>query len=96
MATTHGRCRPCDLLYTWRGKPLLREALCAECRRPLDRTAAGLLKGVLPALPYAPLMTGLRCASKSPTTRARTECERGNEPHTFNGGGRCTKCSAYR
>lgn len=43
MATA-GRCRPCGVVFSWQGKPLLRDALCPRCKRPLDRTAVALLK----------------------------------------------------
>jgi hypothetical protein len=45
--TTSGRCRPCGVIYQW-GKPgpLLREAHCPKCKRPLDRTATALVKNV--------------------------------------------------
>lgn len=43
---TYGRCRPCDVIFKWEGRPLLRDALCPNCKRPLDRTAANLVKNV--------------------------------------------------
>lgn len=41
---TQGRCRPCKIAYRWLGKPLLREALCPKCSRPLARTTGDLTK----------------------------------------------------
>lgn len=35
---TQGRCRPCRIRFVWRGKPLLRDALCPRCKQPLART----------------------------------------------------------
>jgi hypothetical protein len=48
--STHGICRQHTraILYAWKGRPLLRDALCAECVRPLERTASNLLRGVGP------------------------------------------------
>lgn len=42
---THGRCKPCGLLYAWNAKKgrRLRDASCPECGRQLSRTAAALL-----------------------------------------------------
>ena len=34
-----GKCERCELRYTWRGKPLLRQALCPKCKHPLARTS---------------------------------------------------------
>ena len=41
---TQGKCTPCRRRYVWKGRPLLRRALCPSCRRPLDRTTHILKK----------------------------------------------------
>lgn len=51
---THGICRACsksdgrDVLFAWKGKPLLRDAICCFCEEALERTASNLLKGIGP------------------------------------------------
>lgn len=42
MAETQGRCRGCRVRFVWKGKPLLRDALCNRCKQPLDRTSREL------------------------------------------------------
>lgn len=39
MNTTTGRCPKCLIHFTWRGKPLLRDALCPFDKTPLRRAA---------------------------------------------------------
>ena len=41
---TTGKCDQCLLVYTWDGKPLLRDAYCIKCKRDLKRTSH-LLRG---------------------------------------------------
>lgn len=45
MRLTHGRCRPCGLLYSWAARPgrRLRDAHCARCGQALRMTAPSLL-----------------------------------------------------
>ena len=44
---TSGRCRPCNVILQWdRPGPLLREAHCVYCGKPLDRTATALVSKV--------------------------------------------------
>ena len=45
--STMGKCQECKLIYSWRGKPLLRTAHCIHCRKPLRRTTTEL--GVSPS-----------------------------------------------
>jgi predicted amidophosphoribosyltransferase len=34
-----GKCSTCRLRFTWRGRPLLKHALCPHCKQPLERTS---------------------------------------------------------
>lgn len=36
--STMGKCQECRLVYHWDGKPLLRDAYCIHCRKPLRQT----------------------------------------------------------
>lgn len=46
MPSKFGRCAPCKTIFEWRGRPLVRDALCPRCKVPLDRTAANLVKRI--------------------------------------------------
>jgi predicted amidophosphoribosyltransferase len=47
MSKKHGRCIPCRKIFEWNGtRPLVRDALCPDCRTPLSRTCASLVKRV--------------------------------------------------
>lgn len=35
---TKGRCWKCNVIYEWKGKPLLRDSACPECRCKLHPT----------------------------------------------------------
>lgn len=35
---TQGKCIDCKIIYTWSGKPLLRDANCNICKKKLERT----------------------------------------------------------
>jgi predicted amidophosphoribosyltransferase len=41
--TTAGRCWRCKVIFQWAGRPLLKNALCPRCKKPLDRTAVSLV-----------------------------------------------------
>lgn len=50
---TQGRCRYCKEAYRWPAPPLLREAYCPRCGRPLDRTSyqfSGKWREEMPAI----------------------------------------------
>lgn len=42
---TQGRCNECRLIYSWKGKPLLRDAYCLHCRKALKRAVKMLKLG---------------------------------------------------
>ena len=35
---TSGRCRRCEIRFVWKGKPLLKHAICPYCASPLYLT----------------------------------------------------------
>ena len=39
MSIVQGKCTDCQVRWMWRGKPLVRDAICPACFRPLDRTS---------------------------------------------------------
>lgn len=39
MSTVQGKCIDCQVRWVWRGKPLVRDAICPVCTSPLDRTS---------------------------------------------------------
>lgn len=39
---TQGKCFRCKVAFRWKGKPLLREALCPRCKEPLSKTSRHL------------------------------------------------------
>lgn len=38
MSQCTGRCHSCKIRFTWRGSPLLRNAFCPHCGKPLHQT----------------------------------------------------------
>ena len=43
---TQGRCVPCGTAYRWSGAPLLKDAACPRCARPLERTTQHLKRAI--------------------------------------------------
>jgi len=42
MEDTQGKCQTCKVRVLWKGRPLLRDALCSRCKQPLWRTTREL------------------------------------------------------
>lgn len=51
---TQGKCVRCAVAFRWRGKPLLRNALCPRCKEPLSKTTRHLKS--MPWVESHPLM----------------------------------------
>lgn len=67
MRQSQGKCIHCRVRWTWWGAPLVRNALCPACHRPLERTSQNLLFPTFGAYATRGIASGRKYLTADPT-----------------------------